>query len=251
VAQALNGEGPIDWPKVKEVVLAPAEMSLVDVGRYQLYSRQGALGSMASLDLDRARAQQATQRATAAAQGLLELQQEWAALEGAAERLLAKGEAFQRLTLEMERGVKRDVALDGAADGRAGAQQSAPLPEASAHGPYGRPQYQASAGFRVSSPRGRGGYDTRRRSSSQERHWVPRSGWTRVSALVVTGAVLAVVVIFMAQRWRAVEQVVVSAPPPEAVIEPEPQDEAEQTTVPPENDVARQRAALDAPTPNQ
>src|SRR5690349_6310331 len=37
VAQALNGEGPLDWAKAKEVVLAPAEMTLVDVNRYQLY----------------------------------------------------------------------------------------------------------------------------------------------------------------------------------------------------------------------
>src|SRR5262245_6850991 len=141
VTQALNGEGPVDWPKAKEVVLAPAEMTLVDVSRYQLYSRQGALGSLASLDQDRARAQQAAQRATAASQALLELQQEWAELEATAERLLAKGEAFQHLTLEMERGIKRDAALDSVREG----SQDTPLLAGAGFGPQQRGPAQRSA----------------------------------------------------------------------------------------------------------
>lgn len=248
VAQALNGEGSIDWSKVKEVLLAPAEMTSADVGRYQLYSRQGMLGSLASLDLDRARAQQATQRATTASQALLELQQEWAALEGTAERLLTKGAAFQNLTLEMERAVKRDVALDVGRDGRAEGQQGAPLRETVGNGPYARAQYQGSTGFRTASPRGRGAYDARRRSSSQERHWVPRSGWMRLSALVLTGGFLAVVVIFAAQKWWSpAEPAVVTVEQPPTAGEPEQQN-AEQEQKPP--DVASQRAALDA-QPNQ
>ncbi len=241
VAQALNGEGSIDWSKVKEVLLAPAEMTSADVGRYQLYSRQGVLGSLASLDLDRARAQQATQRATAASQALLALQQEWAALEETAQRLLAKGAAFQHLTLEMERGVKRDVALDAARDARVEGQRGAPV-EAGL-GPYGRAQHSASAGFRTAAQRGRTGYDARRRSSAHERHWVPRSGWTRVFALVLTGAVVAVVAIFATQKWwRPAEQAVVAAPPA-AVIEPEHQPGVEEQKPP---DVVSERAAIDA-----
>jgi hypothetical protein len=247
VTQALNGEGSVDWPRVKEVVLAPAEMISADVGRYQLYSRQGVLGSLASLDLDRARAQQAAQRATAAAQSLVELQQEWAALEATAQRLLAKGEAFQHLTLEMERGAKRDVTLDAARDGRADAQQGAPTLEASGHAPYGRAQYPGSAGVRIASQRGRAGYDARRRSSSQQRHWVPRSSWMRVSALVLTGGVLAVVVTLVAQWLRSTEHSVVAASPAQAVIEPE--QDAEQAAKQP--DVESERAALDTPPPNQ
>ena len=244
VAQALNGEGSIDWSKAKEVLLAPAEMTSADVGRYQLYSRQGVLGSLASLDLDRARAQQATQRATAAAQSLIELQHEWAALEATAQRLLAKGEAFQHLTLEMERGAKRDVTLDAPRDGRAEPQQGAPPPEASGHAPYGRAQYPGSAGFRTAAQRRRTGYDARRRSSSQERHWVPRSSWMRVLALVFTGVVVAVVAIFATQKWwRPAEQSVVAAPPA-AVVEPEPQPGVEEQKPP---DVVSERAALDAP----
>lgn len=247
VTQALNGEGSVDWPRVKEVVLAPAEMTSADLGRYQLYSRQGVLGSLASLDLDRARAQQAAQRATAAAQSLVELQQEWAALEATAQRLLAKGEVFQHLTLEMERGAKRDVTLDAARDGRAEAQQGAPTLEASGHAPYGRAQYPGSAGFRIGSQRGRAGYDARRRSSSQQRHWVPRSSWMRVSALVLTGVVLAVVAVFAAQRLRSTEHSVVAAPPPQAVIEPEQQHGEQEQKLP---DVVSERAALDT-VPNQ
>lgn len=251
VAQALNGEGSIDWSKVKEVLLAPAEMSSVDVARYQLYSRQGVLGSLASLDLDRARAQQATQRATAASQALLALQQEWAELEETAERLLAKGAAFQNLTLEMERGVKRDAALGGARDARAEGQLGAPLLDAAGLASHGRAQYQASTGPRAAALRGRSGLDARRRSSSQQRHWVPRSGWTRVAGLVLTGGIVAAAAILAVQKWsRPTEQAVVAAPPP-AVVEPELQHgEQEQAEKPPESDVARERAALDA-LPNQ
>jgi hypothetical protein len=243
VAQALNGEGPVDWAKAKEVVLAPAEMTLVDVNRYQLYSRQGAFGALASLDVDRARAQQAAQRATAAAQQLLELQQEWAKLEGSAERLLAKGEAFQRLTLEIERGVKRDVALDSARDGRE-SRNGAPPPEAPDVGAYRRPQHEASGGFRTVVQRGRSGYEARHRSSGHERHWVPRSGWMRVAALVVSGVVLAAVAIFAMQKWGPPEQSIVAAPPPPAVVESEQQNGEQEQKLP---DVVSERAALDAP----
>jgi len=244
VAQALNGEGLVDWSSVKEVLLAPAEMTSVDVGRYQLYSRQGALGSLASLDLDRARAQQATQRATAASQALLALQQEWAELEETAGRLLAKGAAFQNLTLEMERGVKRDAALDGA---RSEAQHRAPLIEAGTFGPHGRAHYQGTASFRTAA-RGTASYDARRKSSSQQRHWVPRSGWMRVFALVLTGIAVAAVALFATEKWwRPTEQSVVASPPPAATPPEQQNAEQEQVPKPPESDVARDRAALDAP----
>ena len=114
VLQALNAEGPIDWPehtrgaagsggddcnrrRSVSVVLAPRSARLVGI------DRRG-----------RAHVQQTAQRATTAAQALVELQREWAALEGAAERLLTKGQAFQSLTLELERGVKSELALDAA-----------------------------------------------------------------------------------------------------------------------------------------
>jgi hypothetical protein len=175
---------------------------------------------------------------------LLELQQEWAKLEGSAERLLAKGEAFQRLTLEIERGVRRDVALDSARDGRESGNDAPPL-EAPGIGAYGRPQHQTSAGFRSAAQRGRSGYDTRRRSSGHERHWVPRSGWMRVAALVVSGGVLAALVYVAAQKVWLPEQSLVSAPPPPAVVEPEQQNGEQEQKLP---DVVSERAALDAPS---
>jgi hypothetical protein len=245
-AQALNGEGSIDWPTAKEVLLAPAEMTSADVGRYQLYSRQGALGSLASIDVDRERAQQAADRATAAARALLELQREWATLEGTAQRLLAKGEAFQRLTLQMERGVKRDLSLDARGGGEG--QHAAPMPDAEGLEPYERGRFQGTANFRTGAQRGRSGYDARRRSSSQ-RHGVRRSRWMRASALVLTGGILAVVAFVAAQKLRSTEHSIVAVPPPQAVIEPEHQH-GEQAEQQPENDVARERAALDA-LPNQ
>src|SRR6185503_264386 len=106
-----------------------------------------------------------------------------------------------------------------------------------------RPPYQRSTGLRIGTQRGRAGYDARRRNSSQERHWVPRSGWTRVSAMVLTGVVVAVVAIFVTQKWwRPAEQSVVAAPPA-AVVEPEPQPGAEEQKPP---DVVSERAAIDA-----
>jgi hypothetical protein len=247
VLQALNGEGPIDWPKTKEVLLAPGEMTSADVSRYQLYSRQGVLGSLASLDLERTQLHQTAQRATEAAQGLLELQREWAELEGAAERLLARGDAFKHLTFEIERNVQRDRALD-ARDGRAVGTQGAPTFEAAPLGSYGRAHYQGSAGFRIGAQRGRIGHDAaRRRNLSQSHRGLPRRGWGRV-ALVLTGVFVAVITVYAVQRFRAYESAVASAPP-SAVVESQPQD-GEQERQQPENDVAAQRAALDA-LPNQ
>ncbi|HEX7235992.1 MAG TPA: hypothetical protein VF405_03450, partial [Gammaproteobacteria bacterium] len=243
VLQALNGEGSIDWPKTREVQLAPSDMTSVDVGRYQLYSRQGALGSLTSLDAERAHVRETAQRAATAAQALSDLQHEWAALEGNAERLLAKAEAFKHLTFDIERGVKRDLALDAARDGRAA--------DASPLGSYGRAATQGSAGFNIASQRGRVGRDQglRRRSLAQRRHGMPRPGWARLSALVLTGGVLAVLTIVAIQKFWPPDPTVEVAPPQAVVAEPEPTD-VEQAPPEPQNDVARQRAALDAP-PNQ
>jgi hypothetical protein len=248
VLQAMNGEGPIDWAKAKEVLLTPAEMTAVDVGRYQLYSRQGSLGSLASLDLDRARAQQTAQRATTAAQAFVELQREWEALEGSAQRLLAKGEAFKHLTLDVDSAVKRDLRLGAGGDGRAEGQSSGPIHDGAGAVPHDRPRYHVPQGFRIGSSRGRTGHDAavRRRSGAQQRHGLRRSGLMRVSALVLTGAILAVAAVLAVQQWRAPESTVAAAPP----VVTEPESQPTEQPQPPENDVARERAALDV-LPNQ
>ena len=245
VLQALNGEGPIDWPKTKEVLLVPGEMTSADTSRYQLYSRQGVLGSLVSLDAERARLRETAQRATTAAQTLTELQQEWAELEGNAERLLSKAETFKHLTFEIDRSVKRDRAL-GARDGRAEANQGAPPLEAL--GSYERAHYEGSAGFRGAAQRGRVGYDaSRRRSPSRSHRRLARPIWGRV-ALVLTGVVVAVLAGYAVERFWVRESTVASAPQT-AVVEPLPENGEQQK--PPESDVARERAALDAPQPNQ
>ena len=87
----------------------------------------------------------------------------------------------------------------------------------------------------------------RRRSSSQPRHALPRRGWARVG-LVLTGGVLAVIAFYAAQRFWAYESTVASAPPPS--VEDAQHQDGEQERQQPENDVARERAALDA-KPNQ
>ena len=67
VLQALNGEGPIDWANTRQVLLAPAEMTAADISRYQLYSRQGLLGSLASIDVERAECSRLARQTTTAA----------------------------------------------------------------------------------------------------------------------------------------------------------------------------------------
>ena len=234
VLQALNAEGPIDWPNTREVLLAPEEMTATDVNRYQLYSRQGALGSLASIDSDRARVKQTAHRATTAAKILVELQREWAELEGVAERLLTKGQAFQHVTLDMERGSKRDVALDAARSRYRRTEEK----QVEGAEPHGEP-----SSFRTQRARVGYGAAFRRRDAAKEAPWLSGSGWPRVVALVLAGTLVAVAALYAAQRF--LPELAVASAPPQAVVEPEPQ-QGEQTPVPPESDVARERAALDA-----
>lgn len=242
VLQALNGEGPIDWTKTKEVLLVPGEMTSTDASRYQLYSRQGVLGSVMSLDAERAQVHQTAQRATAAAQALIDLQREWGELQEAAERLLAKGEAFKQSSFEIDRSAKRDRTLDARADWN---QAAAPL---EALGSHERAPYQVSAGFRTASSRGRVGYEAaRRRNPSRSHRSLARPMWGRV-ALVLTGVVVVVIAGYAVERFWVRDSVVASAPTT-AVVETPPENGEQQK--PPESDVARERAALDAPPPNQ
>jgi hypothetical protein len=235
VLQALNAEGPIDWPNIREVLLAPEEMTATDVARYQLYSRQGALGSLASIDTDRANVQQTAQRATTAAQALVELQREWAALEGVAERLLMKGQAFQSLTLELERGVKRELAPE-AARSRYGRTEATDIERAEHLG----------APSPLRTQRGRVGRDAafrRRNSAATPATWLPRAGWPRAVALVLLGGLVAVAAVVTGQKY--LPNFAGEAVPPQAVVEPEQQQEGEEVPAQPESDVAKERAALD------
>jgi len=66
--------------------------------------------------------------------------------------------------------------------------------------------------------------------------------------LVLTGVVVAVIAGYAVERFWVRESTVASAPPT-AVVETSPEN-GEQPKAP-ESDVARERAALDAPLPNQ
>ena len=112
----------------------------------------------------------------------------------------------------------------------------------------GREHYRPGAAFAVATQRGRVGNQTfRRRHAAKQASWLG-SGWIRVLALIFAGSVVAVVVVAAMQRFLEPDLALESAPS-QAVVEPE-QQEAAQEAVHPENDVAKERAALDAP-PNQ
>ena len=66
--------------------------------------------------------------------------------------------------------------------------------------------------------------------------------------MVLTGVVVAVLAGYAVERFWVRESTVASAPQT-AVVEPPPENGEQQK--PPESDVARERAALDAPQPNQ
>jgi hypothetical protein len=248
VLQALNGEGSIDWANTRQLVLAPGEMLAADVGRYQLYSRQGALGSLASLDLERAQLQQLARQTSTAAEALVDVRQEWAALQSAAERLLSKMDALKQLTADMEGSVERDLSLgeEGAPDGGAAGAKSASVRGGAGHAAYERYYHEnatGNAGVRFGS-RARAGQRVRVRSSREQRHWVRRSRWVSASVAVVIGGVLAVLGFVAFQQLRLPE-VAEDAALPAVVVEGEQQD-GEQASEQPPNDVARERAALDA-----
>jgi hypothetical protein len=158
--------------------------------------------------------------------------------------LLAKGEAFKHLTFDVESAVKRDLEPREGRDGRFG-PHGGPGPDGVGAVPHERPPYRAPQGLRIGSSRGRVGYDaaSRRRSASQQRHRLQRSGLRRL-ALVLTGGLLTVAAYYGVHKWRSPETTVAAVPTQPAVTEPESQ-RAE-----PENDVARERAALDE-LPNQ
>jgi len=249
VLQAVNGEGSIDWASTKELLLAPAEMLAADIGRHQLYSRQGSLGSLASLDLQRAEVQQLARATSTAAEGLAGVREEWAALQAAAERLLAKMDALKRLTTDIDDSVERNRLLGaedaptGGANGDGGASAAADAGRAS----YERYYHKGAAGSTAAplASRARSGHQRiRARGSREQRHWVRGPRWVSASVMVVVGALLAVGGFVALQKFRASEaaQDAVSAP---AVVEAE-QGEDQRALEQPPNDVARERAALDA-----
>jgi hypothetical protein len=249
VLQALNGEGSIDWANTRQLLLAPGEMLAADVSRYQLYSRQGVLGSLASIDQERTQLHEMARQTNSAAEALADVLREWATLQAAAEKLLAKMDALKHLTTEMEGSVKRDLSLGaaGAPDALAGGKESASTKEEAGRAAYARYYHKSAVGnaaFRFGS-RARAGQPVRARSSREQRHWVRGSRWVNASAAVVIGGVLALLGFVAFQKLRLPEVAEEAAPAPAVVVEAEQQD-GEQALEQPPNDVAKERAALDA-----
>ena len=251
VLQALNEEGSIDWANTRQLLLAPAEMLAADISRYQLYSRQGLLGSLASLDLERAEVQQLARETNAAVEGLADVRQEWATLQAAAERLLSKMDPLKRLTTDMEGSVKRDQSLGaaGTRDGRADGKGSASTTDEAGRAAYERYYHKSAVGnaaFRFGSRASAGRQRAvRSRSSREQRHWVRGSRWLNASVAVAIGGLLAVLGFVAFQSFRLPEVAEEAAPAPTVVVEAGQQD-GEQALEQPANDVAKERAALDA-----
>jgi hypothetical protein len=249
VLQAVNGEGSIDWANTRQVLLAPAEMLAADISRYQLYSRQGPLGSLASLDLQRVEVQQLARATSTAAEGLADVRQEWAALQVAAERLLSKMDALKRQTTDIDDSVKRSLSL-GAEDPPAGGADGDGAAAAGEAGraPYERYYYKGAAGSAAFSSlsRARSGQPrSRARGSREQRHWVRGPRWVSASVMVVVGALLAVGGFVALQKFR-VSEVAQDAVPGSAVVVEADQTDGEEALEQPPNDVAKERAALDA-----
>jgi len=144
--------------------------------------------------------------------------------------------------------VKQDVLLrgEGAPDGRPDGNKSASTIEGAGHAAYERYYHKGAGGnaaVRFGS-RARAGQRVRVRSAREQRHWVRRSRWVSASVAVVIGGVLAVVGFVAFQQLRLPE-VAEDAALPAVVVEGEQQD-GEPASEQPPNDVARERAALDA-----
>jgi hypothetical protein len=122
-------------------------MTSTDAGRYQLYSRQGVLGSLMSLDAERAQVHQTAQRATAAAQALIDLQREWGELQEAAERLLTKG---RRSSSRVSRSIAAPSVIGRSTRAPTGTK---PRRRSTRWGRTNAAPYQVSAGFRTASSR--------------------------------------------------------------------------------------------------
>ena len=266
VLQALNGEGPIDWAKTRQVLLAPGEMTAADIRQYQLYSRQGLLGSLASMDVERAEVHQMARQTTMAAEALTEVQQEWEALQGAAARLLTKAEALQHLTEEVERSVERDLSLGeaGTRDGRVEGMGSASAAQEA--GRVTERHYRKSAASNAPAFGSHARVSQRGsvRSKKSRGHWLHGSRWASVPVLIFIVGLLALAAIVSFQQFFMPRLADEAAPPAPVVIQPPdhldgeqlPDDEQlpdgeqhpdhEHALEQPQNDVVRERAALDA-----
>jgi hypothetical protein len=254
IMQGLGAEGAVEWQQGKPLSFSPAELLAADVRRYQRYTTEGALGSLLSLDERRAEIE-ATMRQTVAAAGLAnELHTEWQSFrqsldEGVA-RLAAKASAFRAFTGDMERVAERSSRLGSASASAAQIADDGPdLAQRDGREWPAREQALVRGGSRR---------PMRRRTSrgAEQRIFGMRPGWV---AYTVAGVAAAVLLTFAVRQWlgdnvpSTAERNALGTPaevlPPSASTSTE--DGAHAPPEPRRPDVASERAALDAPVPDE
>jgi hypothetical protein len=245
--QALNNEGVFAEGGAKQLTLAPEEVLAADLGRYQLYSAQGALQSLRSLDRDRSQLLELTKHAASASATIDELHNEWSSLQqtigNGAARVLERSEALRRLAGAMERAVEEHLSLTPHA--RSGYRADG-LAEPSAT----RGSAPADAGIRIKGRAALPSRDLRsaaghaRRRVRRDEASLPR--WATMLGYGLVGVAIAVLLfVSVRDHLPAGQNVLVESVPvvaPEDSLDGEQQQAVQQQ----QNDVASQRAALDA-----
>jgi hypothetical protein len=244
--QALNNEGVFAEGAAKQLTVVAEEVIATDLDRYQLYSAQGALQPLSSLERDRSQLLELTKFVAAASATIEQLQIEWSSLQQAigngASRVLEKSEALRRLAGDLDRAVEDHLSL--AHSSRGGYADGAP--EATAP----RRPVPSSAGIFLQSRAAAPSRDLRsaaqhaRRRARREPVALPR--WVSMLGYGLVGVAIVVLLAVSVRDWLPTRESVVAEPVP--VVAPEDAlDGAQEQQA---SDVARQRAALDA-SPDQ
>jgi hypothetical protein len=248
--QAMNGEGVFAGADAKQLTLASEEVIAADVSRYQLYSAQGALEPLLSIERDRSQLLEMSKYAAAAAAALDELHHEWSALQQAlgngAARVLGKSEALHKLAGDMERAVEEHLSLtDSPRDFRVDGPTALATQER--HAPSNaRLSLQARSSSAARAMRA-SVVDARRRARRNEAIGLPR--WVAVLGYGLVGAAVALLLFVSVRDMLPARQSVLVESPvalPADGLGSEDGDAAQ----PQANDVAKERAALDAAPEN-
>lgn len=251
--QGLSSEGAIDWHAAKPFSVAPAELLAADIRRYQLYTAQGALGSLVSLDERRAEVDESVRQTVAAAGVANQLQAEWSSfiklLDGGIDGLAEKVSAFRRVTDDMERAAERNQKLRASplAAGSPFADAGAEADPLRSRRPAGTHEWPV----REQTP-----VRTGRTHKSARRRVGPARGVFGLRlrpetwAYALAGAAAAVALVFGLRIWFARDLAAnderdALEPPAEVQPLPPSGDPVHETPEPRKSDVASERAALD------
>jgi hypothetical protein len=251
--QGLSSEGTIDWHAAKPFSFAPAELLAADIRRYQLYTAQGTLGSLVSLDERRAEIDESVRQTVAAAGVANELQAEWGSfiklLDGGIDGLAEKASAFRRVIDDIERVAQRNQKLQpGPLAARSPfADAGAEADPSGSRQPPGSHEWPARTQMPVRAVRTHG--SARRRSGHGRRVFgVRMRPETWVYALAGTAAAVALGLVLRVWLLRDVptnEARDALELPAEVQPLPPSGDPEHPTPEPRRSDVASERAALD------